>query len=40
MESPFVILIMFAYNFGVESLGQSVKLSLLEIFNFLSDSVL
>ena len=33
-------LIMFAFNFGVESLEQSVKLSLLEIFNFLGNSVL
>ena len=29
-------LIMFAFNFGVESLELSVKLSLLKIFNFLA----
>ena len=29
---------MFAFNFGVESLEQSVKLSLLIIFNFLGNS--
>ena len=33
-------LIMFAFNFGVESLEQSVKLSLLIIFNFLGNSLL
>ena len=38
MESSFAI--MFAFNFGVESLGQSVKLGLLVIFNFLGNSPL
>ena len=33
-------LIMFAFNFGVESLEQSVKLGLLVIFNFLGNSLL